>query len=720
MRVSRLFIVSCLLVLSLITGGSLASQDEQSFGDRTDVVLIEIPVHVSIKGRPVRGLTAKNFEILEGKKKQKIVALDVFDLSLLDPTDLSSGLGVPAASRRNFLFLFDLSNTLPAGVVRAQEAAIEMVAGALHPSDVAGVATYSQSKGMELVLGFSPDRAQIIAALESLGVVDPFERINDPLKLTIAAIESAITESLAEGAGEEEGPGVRPDANAILLEALKDQQTLVNRVGRDLIKDQITDFSSALDELAQILDSISGRKQIVLFTQGFDSEIVFGTQDAQRLQEITEAVHYGQVWRVDSEERFGAGDAQITLLNMLENFRRSDCAVHTVDTGGLRAAGNITVATAERSNLSRGHDGLFMIANQTGGQFYRNINDLSEAMDDLLDRTSITYVLTIQPKAEQMDGEYHPIRVQLKNAPKGASISHRPGYFARRAYRELKPSERQMSTAEMLLGGAAGGLIHTNVLAAAFRTADERAYVLTAIEIDGSSLMRGQGSNVVPAEVYTYAFDSEGRVRDFFTQAIGLDLYKVGYRMRSGFKLISYLRLAPGRYEVRTLIRNAETGATGLVITPLEVPDFHDALPDLLPPFFIEAADRWLVGEGERESEDDFDYPLIAGGDRLIPASRPVLPVGQQVPVLLVGHRLPKALEAHASFRAVGSKGAAYEVEVTLGARHSDLSGAERITAHLRPGAMPAGDYELLLTLSAVDGAESVTSAIPVSVIDTW
>jgi len=524
MRVSRLFVVSCLLGLSLIAGWSLANQDDQRFGDSTDVILIEIPVHVSVKGRPVRGLTADNFEILEGKKRQKIIAFEVFDLTLIDPSDLSSGIRMPSAARRNFLFLFDLSNTLPAGVVRAREAAIEMVAGSLHPADLAGVATFSQSNGVELVLGFSPDRAQIIAALEGLGVVDPFERVGDPLKLTIASLENQITLSQSDIV-EEGGPGAgRPDVAGILLEALKDQQTLINRAGRDVVKNQIIGLSSSLEELARILDSISGRKQIVLFTEGFDSEVVFGTQDPQRIQEITDAVQFGQIWRVDSAERFGSGDAQMSLLSMLESFRRSDCAVHTVDTGGLRAAGNTGIANAQRSNLSRGHDGLFMIASQTGGQFYRNANDLGEHMDDLLDRTSVTYVLTIQPKGEQMDGEYHPLKVRLKNAPKGASISHRPGYFARRAYRELKPAERQISTAEMLLDGAEGGLIHTDVLAVAFATADERAYVLTAIEIDGYSLMSGQGSNIVPAEIYTYAFDSEGRVRDFFTQAINIDL----------------------------------------------------------------------------------------------------------------------------------------------------------------------------------------------------
>jgi hypothetical protein len=56
---------------------------------------------------------------------------------------------------------------------------------------------------------------------------------------------------------------------------------------------------------------------------------------------------------------------------------------------------------------------------------------------------------------------------------------------------------------------------------------------------------------------------------------------------------------------------------------------------------------------------------------------------------------------------------------VTLGSRRKDLTGAERITASLRAGKMPAGDYELLVTLST-DGGESITSTIQVSIIETW
>jgi VWFA-related protein len=707
------------LTALLLTPASSPGDQEGSYDDRTDVVLVQIPVHVTLKGEPVRGLQPSDFEVLEGRKKRKIVAMDVFDLELLDESDLTSQI-IPPAARRNFLFLFDLSNAVPAGVIRAQEAALEVVDGALHPSDVAGVATYSQANGLEVLLGFTPDRTQLRATLQDLGLVDPHLRVSDPLRLTMLELADSLAES---GAGDStiDNGRARPNADQIYLEALRDLSTFRNRDARDILKEQITDLSAELEALAELLDSMTGRKQVVFFSQGFDSEVVFGTQDPERIREITENVQFGEIWRVDSEERFGAGDAQTTLLGMLESLRRSDCVVHTVDTGGLRTGASATATryNAESGDLSRGHDGLFMVANQTGGEFYRNTNDLGEAMDDLLTRTSLTYVLSIEPSSDQLDGSYHPLKVRLKKkAQRGVDISHRTGYYARRSYADLGPAARQMSTAELLVSGAEGGSILSNVLAAPFGTDGEEAYVLTAVEIDGDSLLRGQVDNVVPAEIYTYAFDEEGRVRDFFTQAVALDLYKVGYRLQTGFKLLSHLRLPPGRYELRTLIRNAETGATGLTRTPVEVPDFHNGSPVLMPPFFIESEDRWLVGDGKREGFGDDEYPLMARGSRLVPASRPLIPVGHRIPMLVVGTRLPEDARAEASFRQLGAPGEPESFDVELGSQSSDLSGVERMTAHLRASGLRAGEYELLLTLTGADGT-AVTSSIPVSVIET-
>ena len=75
---------------------------------------------------------------------------------------------------------------------------------------------------------------------------------------------------------------------------------------------------------------------------------------------------------------------------MLEELRRADATVHAVDIGGLRAG-------PENTTRAKGEDSLFMMADGTGGELYRNFNDLGGVMEQMLDRTSVTYVLVFQP-----------------------------------------------------------------------------------------------------------------------------------------------------------------------------------------------------------------------------------------------------------------------------------------------------------------------------------
>ena len=706
---SRHLVVAAGIAALAVAAPQAISQD-RGFDDATDVVLVQIPVHVTRGGEPVRGLTASNFEVLEGRKKQHIVAVDVFDLSEQPAVrEAAWSEAMPAAGRRHFALLFDLSNSTPAGIVRAREAAFDVATRGLHPSDLVAVATYSQSRGIDLLMGFSSDRLQLDAALAGLGVADPFERLNDPLRLSLIEFEDST----------QAGAGGRPmclQASGQLVHQLADLSVLRSRSSRDQSKQQILDMTGNLAGLARLMGSVSGRKQIVLFSQGFDSEVVFGTQDIDRIDEIMRSVQFGQTWRVDSEERFGASDAQGALLRMLEQFNRSDAAVHTVDVGGLAAGGEAAVLRAGGEDfggsgqLDRGHDGLALMARQTGGEFYRNFNDLGDAMDDLLDRTSVTYVISVDAARTRFDGEYHPIQVRLKGVPKGAKVTHRPGYYARRAYSTLDPTERQMATAEQVVAGRPGGPVATRTLAAAFRGQDRDNYVLTAIEIDGPALVGDQRTSLLPAEVYTYAFDDQGRIRDYFSQAVELDLDKVGSRLGAGFKLLSHLELPPGRYELRSLVRNVRTGASGLSVTPLRVPDFTD--PTVLPPFFIEPENYWLIGTEERQEQDLAHYPLQVGDERLVPASRPRLVSGVEIPFLLVGYELPSELEAEGHL--IGSDGTVHDdVMIEIDRRRPDQGDGERLTALFTAGDVQPGEYRLVVTLRG-DGQET-SSSVPVA-----
>ena len=57
----------------------------------------------------------------------------------------------------------------------------------------------------------------------------------------------------------------------------------------------------------------------------------------------------------------------------------------------------------------------------------------------MLDRNSVTYLLSYHPKNTKDDGAYRKIRVRAKGAPRGANVYHRPGYMPARSYGELNP-----------------------------------------------------------------------------------------------------------------------------------------------------------------------------------------------------------------------------------------------------------------------------------------
>ena len=93
-----------------------------------------------------------------------------------------------------------------------------------------------------------------------------------------------------------------------------------------------------------------------------------------------QSVEDGRIWEVSPDQRFGNAAAQTVFDAMIEEFRRGDCVVHTVDIG--------TAAGERAGGGHRGADGLSMMARGPGVVIYRYFNDLEEAAGRLLRETS--------------------------------------------------------------------------------------------------------------------------------------------------------------------------------------------------------------------------------------------------------------------------------------------------------------------------------------------
>jgi VWFA-related protein len=690
---------------------------DPKFSETTEVVAIEVPVQVLRDGEPVRGLTAADFEVWSGKDRLPLTGFEMLDLEAPAPPPSKSGGWKPAspvAARRHFLLLFDLAFSSPKALAQGQKAALDLLDG-LQPSDLVAVAAYSPARGAELLLGFTTDRLQARAAVDVLAKPEMVARVGDPLRLVLTTgpfgqeASAPHTESAAGSAGG--GPdGSKGDerreaiaaamANMFppFLASTKDLVDLADRTGREKA---VTAMARAFADLAKTVGSLYGRKYVVFFSEGFDASVFSGTADVDEQNRQMHISNVGAVWGVDSEKRFGNTKSAADLEAMLEEFRRADCVIQAVDTGGLREGAD------PGSPWAGGKDSLFLLADSTGGNFFENYNDLSDAMDKMLRRTSVTYVLAVQPPDLPRDGAYHPIRVELKNAPRGTKVVHRPGFYAPRPAGQASPTERILLTARGLMAGEESGTLGTSVLAAPFPgiANDGKAWVPVLVEVNGPSLLAGQDGWSMPVEIYGYAFDSEGRARDYFSQTVELELLKTGAMLKQGgLKFFGHLDLPPGEWSVRVLVRNSSTGASGIRTVAVHVPEFGQASPVLLPAFFPEPPGRWLMVR-EARPEEGMAYPFLTGETPYIPASLPRLTPGQQAPVSLVAYHLPPGeVQAEAQVRTADGRDAG-EGRLRLLERQAGTGGADRLNATFEPPAgLAPGEYTLLVTLTAGSG----------------
>jgi VWFA-related protein len=723
MRSPRRFFASLAALPLLLAGaapGLAKAPAPPAFEDTSQVVSIEVPVNVIDRnGQPVHGLTAEDFEVWDGNQKQKISSFEAIDLHALEAAHEEAGQAtmqrmpeLSSSARRHFLLLFDLSFSSPTAVLKARMAARDFVLKELHPSDLAAVVTYSIENGPKLVVTFTPDRAQLARGIDTLGMRRGLQSDKpDPLHFII---ENGFA---ASGASSGLSDSNKAPRDQVLYELMQMNSLQVERTERAYEVSRITSFTRSMAEMARALNSVQGRKNIVLFSEGFDSRLLVG-RDSLDTENAFDAdnIAGGRSYLVDNDARYGSTTLQNQVNLMINELRRADCILQAVDIGGLRDQTDAT--NRPRTN---GQEALFYMANETGGELFKDANDLSQQLGRLLNRTTLTYVLSFERSDLKADGAYHRLRVRIPKLPAGARLSHRAGYYAPRPFKELAPLERNLLASDHIAAGTPRRDIAMNVLLAPFRSSLSQAYVPVILEVAGRSLLAGQTGDKVDVEVYAYASDAQGQMRDFFSQRAGFDLKKGRKAFEeTGLKYYGHLDLPPGDYRVRVLVRNAQTGRTAVESVQVKVPAYGEAQPVLLPPFFIDQGERWLL---LRETSDDAGrsksvvYPFTVAGEPYVPAAKPVLRSAEKARVCLVAYNLG-AGEVNVQGQVVAADGkAAPAPGLNVVQRTSTgISGLDKMIATFDPRGLSNGDYVLQVAVTDPRTGRKETNSLPFQV----
>lgn len=709
-----------LLLLPLLAAVPALTQTP-SFEGTSQVVAVEVPVNVVDRnGDPVRGLTANDFEVYDGNELQKISSFEVIDLKTLETAPAPQTAPQPEAAalrpgaRRHFLFLFDLSFSSPTSILKARLAARDFVLNSLHPTDLAAVATYSIETGPKLVVTFTPDRAQLARAIDTLGYRRNFDaRRTDPLRFLVdppAELSGGVF-------GQGEAADLKAQQDQVLFEYLQTVAFAAERIERSIEMGRISAYSRALSDVAQRLNAVKGRKHVLFFSEGFDSRLLLGRQTTDEETETDNLnLISGRSWMVDTDNRYGNTGLQGDINRMLEEFRRADCVIQAVDIGGLRAG-------ADQRARPSGQEALFYMAHETGGELFKDANNLRQPLERVLERTSVTYLLTFERSDLKTDGAFHRLKVKAK-LPQGARLSHRAGYYAPRPFKDLDPLEKSLLASDGIASAAPRRDIDLDVLAAPFRASESRSYVPVILEIGGKSLLEGQSAKKLNVEIYSYVSDSKGQMQDFFNQRVALDVDKPKSRqamMEGGIKYYGHFELPPGDYQVRVLVRNADTGRTGVETVQVQVPAYAQAEPVLLPPFFMEDRQKWLLvreqeGGGQQQS---VVYPFTVDGEPYVPSARPVLSNETPARLCLVAYNLGKGdLAVKGEVLAADGKSALLPGRLSkVERRPTGIQGLDKLVATFDPAGLKAGDYVLQVAVTDPVTGHKETNSLPFQVL---
>jgi VWFA-related protein len=670
-----------LSVLALPGVATAAKPAPPSDSSEISVTLVEIPVEVTRGGEPVQGLTAADFEVKEKGRTLPIVAAEPIDLA--GPPKPGAPPAAPAreAARRNLFFLFDFALSRPERLAQGIAAARELVAKSLDPSDLVAVGIYLPKGELPLLLNFTADRAaadRTLAALQTaLPGRAPAEKASaeepDPLRLTGLGVRSLLSESFRTDernfARELNGELGRGDGSigGFLIRNLLGHSGILHQASVEARQvDHVMALAEGMAGLADALRPVTGRKYLALFSEGFSMSLV-----AHEPNTIGDPV-------------MGGGALLKKLDETLGGLRRSGWVVHPVSLG--------------RTLQGLNADGLFVMAEKTGGVLVEGVNTLAQGMADALQRSAHSYLLTVQVDVAA-DGSYHPLDVHLRNATPRTQLHAREGYYAPLLFRQQKDLQKIADAARLVAGDEQRNELGVHAVAVPLRTGGVTTPVAVVVEVPGARLL-APGAHQLGLEIYGYALTETGSNSDYFAQAVNLDPAKVGARLaQGGVRVLGQLDLAPGQHRLRVLVRDRRDGRLSLLTLPVNLaaptPDAQARLDAL---FLSSPQDPWVL---VREEGAAFDVH----GRAVVPAAQTALPPSGEAQLVLLGRGFTGEGQwiRGRILTAEGKPAQGGSVEL-LTVSPGEAGEPDLVLGRLRAGSLPAGDYMLELRLGKKTG----------------
>ena len=589
----------------------------------SDVVRIDVEV-TDKSGKPIKGLKAEQFTITDDGKPQKISSFSYSDIEKIEtagevdaapvvvPVDAPATSAGPAEAkseqtrdRRMMVLFFDLTSMQTDDLQRGHDAAEKFVKQQMSPADLVAIVTFSVR--LSVLVNFTNDRAMLEKGIARL-VPGALSSLGDPLAAAAQNGEADV----------QEYTGAAYTADETEFNVFNTDQKL-----------------AAVEGLANVLAGIPGRKAVIAFT--------------------------GRITQTGEENR-------TALRAATDAANRADVSIYSIDARGLLATapgGDVTTNAATGTSMFSGasvfhqtdqredtRDTLATLSSDTGGKAFFDLGDLSDAFPKIQQDNAGYYLIGYYlPAGIKRDGRWRTIHVKV-NAP-AAHMRYRTGYYAPRDFQHMEKESREEQLAEAMRSDSPDVNLPIAVETAMFRLSDQETYVPIAAKLSSSALDwaekhgRHEAAFDFAAEVRAYpAGQAVAELHD--TIQVHLDAQRFQQVSQSSLVYQGGVVLAPGKYRLKFLARENESGRIGTFDQDLVVPQSdpnHMRLSSVLLSSQLVHVEKTseveTKGQGTRAKL--VNSPLDVGGERIVPSVTRFFTRGQTLYVFFQAYFPEKA-----------------------------------------------------------------------------
>jgi VWFA-related protein len=566
--------------LAVIIGANAQSPDQsqsqnQSFTLKvnSDLVLTNIVVRDKKSGEVVRGLTAKDFTVLENGKPQQISSFDFESVDQAAPLNEATITGQAGHSifnaktgvarteelrnHRLIVLFFDLTSMQPEDIERSQDAARNYINRQMQPADI--VAVVSLDTSLSLDQDFTQNKQLLLNAVNSYSG-DQSQGFQQGATSTTNQVEDTTS--------------FTPD----------EQEYNDLNTDRELF---------AIASISKSLAYINQKKSMLYFSGGIQRDGI---------------------------------ENQASLRSAINSAVRANLSIYSVDSRGLQAISPLGDASTGSLRGTSGYNGAALqnnldanfntqevmatLSSDTGGKAFLDNNDFSPAFERIQRDTSAYYVLGFRSSDTRRDGRYRKLTVKI-NRP-DVKLEYRPGYYAPADYQHSTREDRERQLEEQLASDLPATDVAVYMETLYFRTDDTHYFVPVSIVVPGSQIpfIKGGDKDKATLDIIGEVKDPAGHVIGQARETVKLSIDQAQQVRQKNVQYSTGFTLPIGKFHLKFVVRENETGRMGSFETDINVPDQRKI------PLKMSSV---VLASQRIPSAKHTDNPLIRDGEQLVP-----------------------------------------------------------------------------------------------------